>query len=228
MAQILNDYNNANYLALRNQLEFSGRYNGAWYYSHSICDKIAPLVKTNRKIDSIGKLACGCEDGAIVFIHANTNVESNYEWLGRFNDLILVSNNDATTKILANEFPQHHAITLPVSVDIEEVLTHKHPKEHKACYAGNLWGFKLEDVKKYVPEEYPRFSNIPRDDLLDIISTYEDVYAVGITAVEAKVLGCNIKVCDSRFPDPEYWQVLDCKDAAKILQEKIDEIDHVK
>ena len=225
MAQVLNDYNNPNYIALRKQLEFNGRFNGAWYYSHTICDKIAPLIKTKRTIDSIGKQTCGCEDGAIVFIHANTGVEDNYAWLSRYKDLILVSNNDATTEILSKMFPQSHAITVPVSVDVEEVLTHNHEKEYEACYAGNLWGFKLEDVKKYVPEEVPKFSNIPRYDLLEIISRYKNVYAVGITAVEAKVLGCNILVCDHRFPDPEYWQPLDYKDAAKILQAKIDEID---
>ena len=37
--------------------------------------------------------------------------------------------------------------------------------------------------------------------------------------------GCEIMPYDKRFPDPSIWRVLDNRDAAKILQQKLDEID---
>ena len=53
----------------------------------------------------------------------------------------------------------------------------------------------------------------------------ETVYAVGRTASEAKALGCKLKPYDPRFPKVSFWKVIDNKDAAKILQEKLNEID---
>lgn len=227
MAKVFNNYNNPNYLALRERLQ-GGKNNGHWQYSHLITDKIAPLVNTDRRIDALGLVQCGCEDRAIVFIHANINLEDTYGWLRKFKDLILVCNNRDTAMKLAQILPNSTPIVLPLSVDTKEVLTHQHPKTKKACYAGNIWSFKKADLEKFVPEGTPKYTNIERDELLNAISEYEEVYAVGITAVEAAVLGCEIKVCDSRFPDPTYWKPLDYKEAAKILQKKLDEIDKEK
>ena len=61
---------------------------------------------------------------------------------------------------------------------------------------------------------------------LPAMAEYKEVYAVGRTAIEAKALGCRVKAYDPRFPDPDRWKVLDNKDAAKILQEQIDQIDN--
>ncbi len=227
MAKVFNDYNNPKYLALREKLQ-GRKSNGHWQYSHLITDKIAPLIDTDREIDALGLVQCGCKDGAIVFIHANINLLDTYSWLRRYDDLILVCNNEDTAYKLSIILPNSTPIVLPLSVDVEEVLTHQHPKTKKACYAGNIWPFKMADLEKFVPEGTPRYTDMERDELLDAISEYEEVYAVGITAVEAAVLGCEIKVCDSRFPDPTYWKPLDYKEAAKILQKKLDEIDKEK
>ena len=57
------------------------------------------------------------------------------------------------------------------------------------------------------------------------MSKYKKIYAVGRTAIQAKLLGCEIGVYDERFPDPNFWKIVDCKAAAKILQDKLNEID---
>jgi hypothetical protein len=68
-------------------------------------------------------------------------------------------------------------------------------------------------------------SGMPRALLLAEMAKYEKVYAVGRTAIEAKILGCEILPYDDRFPDPEIWQILDSSKAAEILQKKLDKID---
>ena len=71
-------------------------------------------------------------------------------------------------------------------------------------------------------------TNMSRDELLEQLSMYQDAYAIGRCAIEAKVLGCNVKVCDSRYPDPDMWKILDNKKAAKMLQKALDKIDGKK
>ena len=66
---------------------------------------------------------------------------------------------------------------------------------------------------------------IPRDQMLDEMAKYKRVYAVGRTAIEAKVLGCEVLPYDPRFPDTDRWKVLDNRDASVILQRMINEID---
>ena len=57
------------------------------------------------------------------------------------------------------------------------------------------------------------------------MAEYEQIYAVGRTAIEAKILGCEVLPYDVRYPDPRMWKVIDNKDAAKLLQKKLDVID---
>ena len=60
------------------------------------------------------------------------------------------------------------------------------------------------------------------------MAMYKNIYAVGLTALEAKALGCNILPYDPRFPDPSVWKVRDIKTIYKELQKKIDKIDKEK
>jgi hypothetical protein len=53
----------------------------------------------------------------------------------------------------------------------------------------------------------------------------EKVYAVGRTALEAKVLGCKILPYDPRFPDPDVWKIVNVDEAINLLQWELDEID---
>ena len=60
------------------------------------------------------------------------------------------------------------------------------------------------------------------------MADYKKVYCTGRTALQAKVLGCEIGVHDPNFPDPRIWKVIDNRDAAKMLQDILNEIDGVK
>ena len=66
---------------------------------------------------------------------------------------------------------------------------------------------------------------LPRTRLLEAMAEYRQVYAVGRTAIEAKILGCEVLPYDRRFPDAERWQIMDNRDAAQILQKKLEVID---
>ena len=57
------------------------------------------------------------------------------------------------------------------------------------------------------------------------MAKYKRVYAVGWTAIEAKILGAEVLPYDSRFPDPRVWKVIDNSEAAVILQQKLDKIE---
>ena len=39
----------------------------------------------------------------------------------------------------------------------------------------------------------------------------------GRTAIQAKILGCEIGVHDTRYPDPSIWKIVDNKEAAKMV-----------
>lgn len=198
----------------------NGSHNGAYYYSKEICENIIPKVLTLRPWVTIHVKGV-CYDHAIVFIHSNVNLEQ-YEWLKDYDDLILVCSNHDTAKGL-----EHigRTVFLPLSVDVDYVNQFRQPKTEKACYAGNRWKFKEDDLAKYVPADTHWFPNLPREKLLPMVAKYKECYAIGRTAIEAKILGCEIKVCDHRFPDPDFWQVIDNSEAVNMLQAIIDEID---
>ena len=64
-----------------------------------------------------------------------------------------------------------------------------------------------------------------RKNLLAKMASYRKVYAVGRTAIEARALGCEILPYDPRYPDPSIWQVIDNKEAARILAGHLKNID---
>lgn len=203
--------------AYRNKWQKSGfnRFNGAFYYSKEIVKNIIPNVKTDRNWITINIPEHGCNH-AIVFIHNNLHPE-NYDWLARFNDLILVCGIPETVEKVAH---LGKAIYLPLSIDVENVMQYKRPKTKKAAFVGRKAKRKGIDLPPVDCIE-----GLPRTKLLAMLAEYEEVYAVGRCALEAKALGCRILPYDPRFPDPERWEVLDNREAAKILQKKIDEID---
>ena len=223
MGKIIGIHNN-NYRAYRKAYP-KGGFNGAHYYADEIERNIIPLVKTDRSWDCLGMQMTNHSDHAIVFLHHNLNFNSVYKWLRRYNDLILVVSSWVT--YAAAQDAGYKVIYLPLSVDVEYVKQFKTEKTKQACYAGNRWGFKRDDLKKYIPEgvDFPP-NDLPREELLRFIAPYRECYCIGRCALEAKILGCKIKVCDSRYPDPKYWKVLDNKDAAKILQRELDKIDN--
>lgn len=224
MSEIISHTDTVKYKAIRSTLS-SGQHNGAYYYSKEIVKNIIPYVKTNRPWDTLGIRGCGSADHAIVFLHHNLNWDRVYNWLRNYEDLVLVCSAEPTYE-WAKRQRNAEAIFLPLSIDVEYVSQFKRPKTKGACYAGNLWKFKEKDIEKFIPEGVDFFEpNLTREQLLKKIAPYQQCYAVGRTALEAKVLGCEILVCDSRYPDPTFWQVLDNKDAAEILQEELDKVE---
>ncbi len=214
-----------NYKALRSMMS-RGMHNGAYYYSREIVENIIPNVKTERPWDTLGMRGCGTYDNAIVFIHKNIDFSATYKWLKRYKNLLLVVSSWAT--YAAAQDAGYNVIFLPLSIDVEYVKRFKTGKTKRACYAGNKWRFKADDLSTLIPEgvDFPE-EDLSREDLLKFIAPYKECYAIGRCALEAKVLGCKIKVCDSRYPDPKFWKVIDNKDAAKILQRELDKIDGV-
>ena len=202
--------------------ESGGRYNGAYYYSKEIVENIIPRVKTDRPWVTVN-VPGHCFDHAIVFIHKNTHLEA-YDWLRSYKDLVLVCSTPSTYNGM--EPYGEHIVFLPLSVDVDYVKQFAVPeKTEDNAYCGNLWAFKIPDLKGYLPKDTDIFTNMPREELLKKIAPYKNVYAIGRCAIEAKILGCNVKVCDQRYRDPSFWKIVDNKDAAKMLQEELNLIE---
>lgn len=223
------DTTDPNYIAYCKNYHQNGKgaHNGAYYYSKEIVENIIPNVRTERPWDTLGMKFVRTSDHAIVFLHHNLNHDRTYRHLQRFKDLVYVCSVKQTYE-WAQKQPNGHAIFLPLSIDTEYVKQFKTKKTKQACYAGNKWAFKLPDLKKYIPEgvDFPP-ENLPREELLKFIAPYKECYAVGRTAIEARCLGAEIKICDSRYLDPSVWRVIDNKDAAKYLQEQLDILDEL-
>lgn len=208
-----------NLQAYRNRWASAGanKWNGAFYYSKEIVKNIIPRVNTSRNWVTVNQQG-ECYDHAVVFIHNNKHPE-HYEWLKRYNDLVLVCGVPQTMEKVAPY--AKHVIYLPLSVDVEDVLKYQRPKTKEAAFVGRA--AKLVGCE--LPLGVEVVADLPRTQLLPRLAEYKKVYAVGRCAIEAKVLGCEIGVYDPRYPNPDIWQIYDNKDAAKHLQSLLDEID---
>lgn len=214
MARIIN-HNSAHYRR-RASMAMQTR-NGAFFYSREICSNIIPRVNTARPWLTVNTRD-DCEDGAIVFIHNNLHPE-NYEWLNGYKDLILVCGIPETCEKVAH---LGKAVYLPLSVDVAYVEQFKREKTKQTAFAGRRCkanGYEFEKGTIYL-------SGLAREVLLGKMAEFKKVYAVGRCAIEAKILGCKILPYDERFPDPEIWKIIDNKEAAKMLQEILDDIDN--
>lgn len=223
MGRIIVKHDNPNYLAKWRALPEGSRYNGAYYYSKDIEKYIVPNIKTDRPINVIGVRGCGGKHRMIVFIHHYLHPEM-YDWLKRYRDIIIVGSDKEFLEKLSHLGKTIH---LPLSVNVEEIEKHKVKKKTKdACYMGNPWKFKQQELSELLPEDVDKFPPMPKEQLWDEVAKYKYCYAIGLCAIEAQVLGCKLKMSRYRYPHPaKSFPVLDCKDAAKILQEKLDEID---
>ena len=193
-----------------------GKYNGAYYYSVEICKYIIPNVKTDRNWITINVPHCGI-DHAIVIIHNNLHPE-NYEWMSMFDDLVLVCGVPETCAKVAH---LGQPIYLPLSVKVSEVEQYRTEKTKEIAYVGRKG--KRNGISFPIETEF--IEELPRPELLKRIAQYKKVFAVGRTAIEAKILGCEILPYDERYPNPDRWKVVDSSKAAKILQTELDMID---
>lgn len=214
--------NNNIYRQVRAKYAGDNKYNGAYYYAKEIEKNIVPMIKTDRNwvlINSLGYIPC--PDHSIVFIHNNLN-PSRYEWLRGVKDLILVCGVPETCEKVKH---LGKAVYLPLSIDVEYVRKFRafRPKKKlkDVAYVGRKDKMKLGDI----PDGVDVITGCSRAKLLERMAKYKSVYAVGRTAIEAKVLGCEVLPYDTRFPDPNIWEVIDNKTAAKILRSYLDLID---
>ena len=191
------------------------KYNGAYYYSREICGIMIPLVQTDRSWVTVNTRRA--VDRAIVFIHNNKHPE-NYEWLNVYRDLVLVCGIPETCEKVAH---LGTAIYLPLSVNVAEVEAYRAEKAREAAFVGR----PAKRLGVSFPERVDHLEGMPRRKLLAEMAKYKRVYAVGRSAIEAKILGCEVMPYDERFPDPDRWQILDTRDAATILQNKLNSID---
>ena len=196
------------------------RYNGAYYYSVEINENIIPRVKTDRNWVTINQPGLAT-DHAIIFIHNNLHPQ-RYEWLRTYNDLVLVCGVPDTIRKIEH---LGKAIYLPLSVDVDYVKQFAVENKTKgAAFAGR----PSKENYGRLPYGIDKITRLERELLLPSMAQYEIIYAVGRTAIEAKILGCEVRPYDRRYPDPEIWRVFDNKDAAAMLQLMIDKIDGVR
>ena len=219
------DHTEPHYAAKRKKLIEGNQYNGAYYYSKDIVKHIIPNVKTDRNWITI-RLPELTEhpDHSIVFIHNNRN-PNYYSYLRDYKDCVLVCGLPSTVENM--KFFSDKVIYLPLSVDVKSVAKYRVKKKTKEmAFAGRL----IKISKMYhapVPKECDILTNMPQTQLIKEMAKYKKIYATGRTAIQAKILGCEIGVHDPHFPDPNFWQVVDCQEAAKILQSKLDIIDGI-
>lgn len=187
--------------------------NGALLYSEEIVKYFIPNIKTDRNWVTIN-LAGHAFDHSIVFIHNNLTPEL-YEWLKDYDDLILVCSQPETMEAVKE---YGHPIYVPLSVPVEEVKKYRVEKKTKVkAYAGRVGKYASKNARNC-----DRLEDLSHEELLKRMAEYSFIYAVGRTAIEARILGCIILRYDPRYPDPSIWQVIDSMDAVKILQEELD------
>lgn len=218
------DHTNPIYAKKRNSMTNGNQYNGAYYYSKDIVKNIIPNVKTDRNWITI-RLPEMTEhpDHSIIFIHNNRN-PNYYTYLKNYKDCILVCGVPSTVENL-RYFGK--AIYLPLSVDVEAVKKYRvKNKTKEIAYAGRI--SKLNYMNNRVPKGTPVLSNMTQSKLLREMAKYKTIYASGRTAIQAKILGCEVLPHETNFPDSRFWKVVDNKDAAKMLQKMLDEIDGIK
>ena len=196
------------------------RFNGAYYYSREIVKNIIPDVKTDRNWITVNIMGMGC-DHAVVFIHNNLH-PGRYDWLRKHKDLILVCGIEETCEKVAH---LGTPIYLPLSIDVGYVEQFRVPDEEREGMAFAGRRSKMGRWEGEKPEGLSIIAGMNRIRMLQEMAKREVVYAVGRTAIEARCLGCEIRAYDPRYPDPGIWKVIDNKDAARILQRKLDKID---
>lgn len=211
------DHTHPTYVKKRNS-SGDDKYNGAYYYSKEIVKGIIPNIKTDRNWITVNIPSLkGNWDHSIVFIHNNKN-PNYYEWLRKFDDLILVC---GIPKTVENMRFYGTPIYLPLSINVKNTKKYRKPiKTMDMAFAG-----RLKKKTNRVPSSCDILAGMSQTELLKEMGKYKKIYAVGRTAIQAKVLGCEIGVYDERFPDPNFWEVIDTSEVVDILQKEIDRID---
>ena len=217
------DHTHPLYVKKRNSMSEDGKHNGAYYYSKEIVKNIIPNVKTDRNWITIRLPEMTVHpDHSIIFIHNNRN-PNYYSYLKNYKDCILVCGMPHTAENL-RFFGR--TIYLPLSVDVKQVEKYKvKNKTKEIAYAGRK--MKLSYYNNRVPSGVDILSGMSQSKLLQEMAKYKKIYASGRTAIQAKILGCEVLPHETNYPDSSIWKVLDNRESAKMLQKMIDEIDAI-
>ena len=215
---IIIDHNHPKIRAIRNNPRFAPhKHNGAYYYSVEIGKYFIPEIKTDRNWVTIN-VGSEAPEHVIVFAHNNVRLEWYEKYKGK--DAILVCGMPETAERLKC---YGKTIYLPLSVDVEEVAKYRTEKTENVCFVG-----RYEKRTDDVPNGIPCLASMPRTDLLRELAKYRKAYAVDRCAIEAKILGCEVLEYGYNYGvrhPSDFWQIIDSRDAAKMLQKMLDEID---
>ena len=212
------DHNHPKYKERRSKQGF-GKYNGAYYYSKDIVKYIIPNIKTDRNWVTVRLENVPVPDHSILFVHNNRN-PNYYSYVKNAKDVILVCSVKHTyDNMKFFGIP----VLLPLSVNVDSVKRYRvKDKTKEMAFAGRR--LKLNNK---VPSKCDILTDIPQTELIKKMASYKKIFAVGRTAIQARILGCEIGVYDNMYPDPSLWKVFDVKDACIRLQKLIDKIDNV-
>ena len=199
------------------------RYNGAYFYSCEIVEHIIPNVKTDRNWMTI-RAGAAAVDHSIVFVHDLWKFPEKYGYTFPYDDMLYVV---GVPDMLDEVSRYGKAIYLPLSVDVGYVELFKRDKDRDAAFCGRTeWRTNfMPDGPAEFPDGTDFLELMPRPQLLSEMARYRTVYAECRTAIEAKVLGCEVIGYHPRFAGKGLFDVLDSKDAAVLLQEQLDRID---
>ena len=209
------------------KLKNGDQYNGAYYYSQEIVDNIIPNVHTEKPWNWMTvTVAPIAKDRTVFFVHDNTGkLWKNFECLKSRKQFVFVCSWEGTVNRLKKRGFKN-VIYLPLSVDVEYVKQFRIPEKTKeAAFCGRRAALRRDIQYKRIPPGVDYICGLPREKFLQKMAQYKTVYAVGRCAIEAKILGCEVGVYDSRRPDPNYWKILDNRVAAKMLERKLNELD---
>lgn len=220
MSKIISSVHDQNYQKLYEALPNSAKYNGLYYYSQTFEKYIVPKVNTDRPWHLIGLKSCGGENNMIVLVHDNLHPDKVYSYLRKYTNTVCICNTRDSAEAVSK---YSYSIFLPTCVEIEEVRQFGKgvKKDQDACFAGNPWPALRDEIEQFVPPWVHRFGPMPREQFLPILAHYKNVYAIGVTAVEARALGCNILKRRAKF-EPEDFPLFDCKDAVKCIEHALD------
>ena len=213
------DHNHPYIKRLHNQPGFQkNRYNGAYYYSKEIAKFFIPYIKTDRNWVTIN-VPKEALPHAIVFAHNNVHLEWYEKYKGL--DPVFVCGMPETAERLKM---YGETIYLPLSIDTEYVSKFRTEKTKEACFVG-----RREKLNDAVPKNIDILESMPRPALLAELARYRKAYAVDRCAIEAKCLGCEVIPYGYGYGvvhPVDFWKVIDSRDAAKMLQKKLNEVDH--
>ena len=190
----------------------NGRFNGAYYYSKEIRKFIIPNIKTDRNWVTINIPGFGANH-SIVFCHNNLHPD-HYDWLAEYKDLIIVVGVRDTVDKLSH---LGKIIYLPLPIDALEVIEYRKEHDKDTAYAGRAQKFAGKKVSG------DPICDLPREEMLEKMSHYKRIYAVGRTAIEARLLGAEVLVYDERYKDPSIWKALDYEGAVILFQKALDD-----